>query len=127
MMPDKAIRESRDILRNRWITGAVFWLPALALIASGFLNIAQGWRAALWAVALSTMGIGCVANALRCGRVHCYLTGPFFLVMAIVAIVYGFGMIRLGEMGWNLIGLAVIVGFLALYFLPERFFGKYRK
>jgi hypothetical protein len=35
-------------------------------------------------------------------------------------------MIQLGEIGWNLIGLAVIVGFLAFYFLPERFFGKYR-
>jgi hypothetical protein len=90
------------------------------------MNIAEGWRAALWAVALSTMGIGCVANALRCGRLHCYLTGPFFLIMAIVAVFYGFRVVQPGAMGWNLIGLTVVVGFLVFYFLPERFFGTYR-
>jgi hypothetical protein len=124
---DDPINESRDILRNRWVAGAVYWLPAIALIASGFLNIGQGWRTALWVVALTTMGAGCVANARRCGRVHCYLTGPFFLAMAIVALLYGLGAVPLGGDGWNLLGLTVFIGFPALYFIPEVFFGRYRR
>jgi hypothetical protein len=32
------------------------------------------------------MGVACIVNALRCGRVHCYLTGPFFLLMAVIAL-----------------------------------------
>lgn len=127
MKVEETTSESRDILRNRWLVGAVYWLPALALIASGFFDIGPGLRAAVWVVALTTMGAGCVANALRCGRVHCYLTGPFFLVMAIVALLYGLGVVPLGGDGWNILGLIVLVGALALWFVPEVFFGRYRR
>jgi hypothetical protein len=127
MKVEETSNESRDILRNRWLAGAVYWLPALAVITSGFFNIGQGWRTAVWVVALSAMGAGCVANALRCGRVHCYLTGPFFLVMAIVALLYGLGVVPLGGDGWNVLGLLVLVGALALWFIPEVFFGRYRQ
>lgn len=127
MKVEETTDKSRDILSNRWIVGAVYWLPALALIASGFFTLGQGWRTAVWVVTLSVMGAGCVANALRCGRVHCYLTGPFFLVMAIVALLYGLGVLPLGGDGWNILGLLVLVGALALWFIPELFFGRYRK
>jgi hypothetical protein len=127
MKVEETTNESRDILRNRWIAGAVYWLPALALIASGFFDIGQGWRAAIWVIALTTMGAGCVANAFRCGRVHCYLTGPFFLLMAIVALLFGLGVMPLGGDGWNILGLIVLVGALALWFVPEVFFGRYRR
>ena len=29
------------------------------------------------------MGIGCLVNARRCGRLHCYFTGPVFVLAAI--------------------------------------------
>ena len=73
------------------------------------------------------MGIACTVNALRCGRVHCYLTGPFFLVMAFVALLYGLGILHLGRNGWNLLGLIALIGTLALWCLPEMLLGKYRK
>ena len=119
--------KSRDILSNRVITGAVFWLPALVLVASGFLTIGQGWRSAVWAAALGTMGVACVANAIRCHRVHCYVTGPFFLVMALVALLYGLGVVPLGPDAWNIIGAVALVGAAVLWWLPEVFFGKYRR
>lgn len=72
------------------------------------------------------MGVACIVNALRCGRVHCYLTGPFFLVTAIVALSYGLGILRLGGNGWNLLGLITLIGASALWCLPEMFAGKYR-
>ena len=73
------------------------------------------------------MGVACMVNALRCGRVHCYLTGPFFLLMALVALSFGLGILRLRGSGWNLLGLITLVGAIALWCLPEMFLGKYRR
>jgi hypothetical protein len=67
----------------------------------------------------------CVANAARCGRTHCYLTGPFFLVMATVTVAYGTGMISLGSQGWLWIGTAIAFGTVVLWIVPERRFGKF--
>jgi hypothetical protein len=72
------------------------------------------------------MGVACIVNALRCGRVHCYLTGPFFLLMALIALSYGLGILHLGANGWNLLGLMTLIGAIALGCLPEMFLGKYR-
>lgn len=126
MTAQTASNESRDLLRQRWAVVAIYWLPAAAIVASGFFAIPPVWRGALWAAALVTMGIGCISNALRCHRVHCYATGPFFLVMAIIALIYGFGAVSLGELGWNILGALIVGGALVLYYLPERVFGKYR-
>ena len=71
-------------------------------------------------------GGACAINAARCGRVHCYLTGPFFLLMAVVTLLHGIGVVRLGDKGWNLIGLTILVRTIALCCLPERILGKYR-
>jgi hypothetical protein len=117
---------SRDLLSNRPVTAFVYWLPALVIVASGFFEIEPGWRGAIWAAALTIMGAGCIANALRCGRVHCYFTGPFLLVMAVFALLFGFGVIPFGEDGWNVLGLIVLIGAILTYWLPERFFGRYR-
>jgi hypothetical protein len=127
MTTNQTIHESRDLLRNWWIVAAVYWLPVLVIIASGFLSIGQGWRGVLWAAALTTMSLACLANAIRCGRVHCYFTAPFFLIMAIVAILYGFGVVSLGQLSWNLIGILTLIGFLLLFFVPERLAGTYRR
>ena len=118
--------DSRDLLSDRLFTIAIYWLPTAVIIASAFFAVGNAWRAALWAVALTTMGIGCVVNALRCGRVHCYATGPFFLLMAAVAVLYGLGIAPLGPRGWNTIALVTLVGGVTLYYLPEVFFGRYR-
>jgi len=72
------------------------------------------------------MGAACIANALRCGRVHCFIIGPFFVLMALVSLLYGLGFVPLGRNGWNRIGLTILVGALALCCLPEMLFGKYR-
>lgn len=119
--------QSRDLLSNRVAVVVAFWVPALILVASGFLAMSQTWRTALWTVALTTMGVACVANALRCGRVHCYATGPFFLLAALMALLYGLGIARLGSHGWNLIGTAVLIGAVVFCWLPEAFLGRYRR
>ncbi len=125
MRPDGA-GDSLDLLSDRFATIAIYWFPIAVLIASGFFAIGNAWRSAIWAIALVTMGGGCVVNALRCGRVHCYATGPFFLLMAAVAVLYALGVVPLGPRGWNTIALVTLVGGVALYYLPELFFGRYR-
>jgi hypothetical protein len=105
----------------------LYWLPAIAIVAVGPLAISSAWRAVVWTVALATMGTSCIVNALRCGRVHCYLTGPFFFLMALAALSYGLGILHLGGNGWNLLGLITLIGAIALWYLPEMFLGRYRK
>jgi hypothetical protein len=118
---------SRDILSSRRRVLILYWLPASAIVVAGAPAISSGWRTVVWTVALATMGMACVVNGLRCGRVHGYLTGPFFLLMALVALSYGLGILRLGGNGWNLLGLITLIGAMALWCLPEMFLGKYRQ
>ncbi len=119
--------KSRDILSSRWRVFILYWLPAIAIVVAGVPAISSGWRTVVWTVALGTMGVACIVNALRCGRVHCYLTGPFFLLMALIALSYGLGIVHLGGNGWNLLGLVALIGTIALWYLPEMFLGKYRQ
>ena len=118
---------SHDILSSPLLAFVLFCLPAIAIVATARYDLGGSWRTAVWPVALSTMGVGCIANAVRCGRVHCYIAGPFFLVMAVVTLLYGLGVVPLGGNGWNIIGLTILVGAIALSCLPELFFGRYRR
>ena len=70
------------------------------------------------------MGAACIANAARCRRTHCYLTGPFFLAMAAVSVAHGAGVISVGSQGWLWIGVTIAVGTAALWIVPERLFGR---
>lgn len=80
-----------------------------------------------WAIALTTMGIACTVNAVRCGRVHCYVTGPFFLLMALGTMLYGVGLLPLGHNGWRYLGMTILVGGVALCCLSEMLLGTYRR
>jgi hypothetical protein len=64
-------------------------LPTALLILGMFMPTPI--RTGVWAGALIWMGVACIANAARCGRTHCYLTGPFFLAMAEVTVAHGTG------------------------------------
>ena len=119
--------KSRDILSSRLRVFILYWLPAIAIVVVGAPAISNGWRMVVWTIALITMSGACIVNALRCGRVHCHITGPFFLLMAFAALSYGFGILHLGTNGWNLLGLIGLVGTIVLWYLPEMFLGKYRK
>ncbi len=103
-MTETTLRMSRDFVRDRKASFLLWWLPALLMIATGPLGFSSELHGSIWAVCLSVFGFGCLANARRCGRLHCFFTGPFFLAMALTSLVYGFGMISLGSYGWAWIG-----------------------
>lgn len=117
--------------RNDWVVGrrsyTIAWgIPTLALIVG--IVLPSPARTIIWSTALVWMGIACIVNALRCGRIHCYLTGPFFLLMGIVVVLHGFGILWLGPNGWLWLGLSLIlVGGGLLWYLPERVWGRYFK
>jgi hypothetical protein len=127
MKSDTTTCESRDILSSRRRVFVLYWLPAIAIVVAGAPAISNGWRTVVWVVALAIMGAACIVNALRCGRVHCYITGPFFLLMALAALLYGLGILHFGSNGWNLLGLIGLIGTIAFWYLPEMFLGKYWK
>lgn len=125
-MSDADLCATRDILRDPRLVFALYGAPTLAIVAAGAAPIDNVWRGAVWAIACLVMGGACIANAMHCGRVHCYLTGPFGIVMAAAAALYGAGVLPLGRDGWNLLGLVLVVGMVGLMFGPELIFGKYR-
>ena len=115
--------------RHDWVSGGASYvlawgLPSAAMVAA--IWAAPGLRAVAWAAALVWMGTACLINARRCGRVHCRFTGPFFLVMAVVVALHGFGIVALGPGGWTWIGIAIAVGTAAIWILSERLGGRYR-
>lgn len=118
--------KSRDILSRPALAFLLYGLPVVAIFVAGTAYFNETWRTVVWAAALTVMGTACIVNARRCGRVHCYVTGPFFLVMAGIAVLYGLGVLPLGRGGWNLIGLTVLAGALVLCCLPEMVWGRYR-
>lgn len=72
---------SRDLTGG--MSALVLWcLPTVALIAGLSLPLVRIW---LWIPALLVMGIACLVNAARCGRIHCFITGPVFLIAALYA------------------------------------------
>ena len=76
---------TRDLVRSRaaWL----LWLLPAALVVIGLFAVEA--RTALWVPAFGVMGIACLLNARRCGRLHCHITGPLFLLAAIATVLDG--------------------------------------
>ena len=106
----------------RWF-GLVWGLPIVALVAGGAFQL----EAYIWPLALTQMGLGCLLNAYRCGRLHCFITGPFFLAAAAASLLHGTDVVALGADGWSWIGRAVLFGGLGLTYLPEAIWGRYAR
>jgi len=111
--------------RSDWaggLRGCLIWgIPAAALFASP-----QRYLVIVWPVLLTFMGATCILNARRCGRVHCYVTGPFFLLLAVLSLLYGVGVLPLGAHGWSTLSALLVIGSVVLICVPEWFLGRYR-
>jgi len=105
----------RDLVASR--SGLWLWgLPAGLLILGVLWGNA---RAPLWSVAFLVGGAACVANAARCGRAHCYLTGPLYLVLSAVSALIG---LRAVSWTWWWVGATFLIGTLLAY--VTEFMGK---
>ena len=120
------IGRATDILSSCKRFLLLYGLPTLAIMASRYLGSA-GVATLVWPVAFLVMGVACVANARRCGRVHCYFTGPLFLIASAVSALHGLGALDLGPEGRRNIGSAAFLAALVLCFAPELIWGPYFK
>lgn len=103
---------------------ALAWgLPTAALVTTVF--VPPLIRTLVWFLSLIWMGAACLSNARRCGRTHCRLTGPFFLLMAAATLSHGVGLIPLGPYGWTWLGAAIAGGTALLWSVSEALLGRY--
>jgi len=110
--------EPNDLVSQK--SGILLWcLPTAAL----FVGLA--WRDKLawfWIPAFLIMGIGCLVNARRCGRLHCYFTGPVFVLAAIYVALAAANVVPLRPRAFLVIMCAIAM----FACLPELPLGKYR-
>jgi hypothetical protein len=97
--------------------------PIAALV--GAIALEPLLKTFVWIAALVWMGVACLANARRCARTHCFITGPFFLLMTVPVSLHGLDIYSLGPEGWDWLGLAVAVGGGIFWCLPEMIWGRY--
>lgn len=120
-MAQRCAPSETDWARNS-LTKLLLWqLPAVAVAGSALVN-SPTVKTTVWTAAFTQMGLACLANTSRCGRLHCYFTGPFFLGGAIASLLRGLAVVRLP---WVSIALTMLVGGVALGYLPEKAWGQY--
>ena len=112
----------RDFVNQRRASFLLWGAPALVMAGTAFVSMGDVPRGVVWAACLSVFGFGCLANALRCGRRHCFVTGPFCLIMALASLLVGFGVLSLP---WGWLGLTTLLGVVVLTLVPDRTWGKY--
>jgi hypothetical protein len=119
-----ACTPQRDLSR-RPATAIAWWGIPLALgVSADFLTSSSRVVAVVWVAVFVWMGVGCLLNALRCHRLHCYFMGPVLLLGAVLVGLVGFGEVTLGPHGLsNAINGTVVLALLS--FVPEWIWGKY--
>lgn len=121
-MTDEAprLRSSADWAHG--LRGCLTWgIPAALLIISP-----ERYFVVAWPTLLTFMGVACLLNAGRCGRMHCYFTGPFFLLLAGAGLLYGLGLLPLRARGWSTLSAVLVIGSALLICVPEWILGRYR-
>jgi hypothetical protein len=109
--------------RNDWVTrpgAGFFWwcLPLGVGFAANFLAFPARGIDLIWVVLFVWMGTGCILNARRCHRVHCYISGPAFLLGAVALGLLATGLLGFGSHALNnVVGATLLVALLS--FVPE--------
>ena len=105
---------ARNDLLERDVSWLLWGVPLLGFIVGVFLTPAA--RLLLWVPAFLVAGVSCLVNARRCGRFHCFTTGPVYLLAAVAT---------MAAVPWSWIAFSVVGGTIAAYAV-EYGCGKYR-
>jgi hypothetical protein len=116
--------ESRDLISRPLSFMLVWGVPILTMVTSSFIELPIPQASLVFMVSFVWMGIGCAVNAARCHRRHCYVTGPIFLLGALLTGLVGFGNIDLGQNGlsYTVWSTVIIAG---VAYLSEKIWGRY--
>ena len=110
---------SNDLTAKK--VACVLWcIPAALLLAGWHWPEGRVW---LWIPALLVMGGGCLANATRCGRLHCYFTGPLYILAALYVALSVLGIVPLNPG----LFLLIVLGASCMAFLLEIPLGRYKR
>ncbi len=114
---------------NDWVRrpgmGLVWWcLPLGVGVAANFFASSARSIAFVWALMFAWMGTGCILNALRCHRLHCYIAGPVLFLGAVALALFAVGTTPLGNHSLNTI-IGITLCAVVLSFLPEMIWRKY--
>ena len=110
---------ARDLVCTGW--SCAVWCICGAAFVAGFST--ERWRPVLWIASLGVAGALCLVNAARCRRLHCYITGPVFLLGALLTALNAAGVTHIP---WLYIGWGVIIG-VGVGFVVEMLGGKYAR
>ncbi|WP_411961219.1 hypothetical protein ACK3BE_32300 (plasmid) [Pseudomonas mandelii] len=114
---------SCDSLRKTWQVVSFWVLPAVVATIAIVLSDRRPALLLAAGAALAVMGGACLVNAARCRRLHCYITGPYFLLLMLGALlVYVFD--QNGEHFSRLWLLLALGAAPLLIWLPERLAGR---
>lgn len=115
--------EPPDDFVRRLVPALVLWcLPLCLGFGATLLRLPIQVEALVWMIVFVWMGAGCVLNARRCHRLHCYISGPIFLFGAAAAGLLASGF--LGSTHFNYI-VDVTLVLALLSFVPEMTWRKY--
>ena len=121
---EPAAASSLDLAR-RPSTIFIWWgLPILIGFGANFLRPSLEQEALLWSALFVWMATGCLLNARRCHRLHCYFSGPILLLGALTSAALGGGVLSFGPGALNYI-VWMTTGLALLTFVPELIWGKY--
>lgn len=122
---DRATTAARKDWARRPLTIIAWWgLPIALDVSAGVLHLPFRAGAAVCAVAFAWMATGCLLNARRCHRVHCYISGPVLLLGAILAGLAASGVVDLDAQTFGNAVSAILVLAL-LSFVPEMVWKRY--
>jgi len=105
----------------------LFWwvLPILIGASTYVLNLSFAADAFIWAGAFAWMGTGCLLNARRCARLHCFISGPALWLGAIAAALVGSGIISGPHALSNVVSITIVLAMLSC--VPEMIWGRYAR
>lgn len=121
--------QKRNDYSRRFLPFMLMWgIPILVLCS---VNVLQHYLPAapiilMMAGAYIWMGLGCVLNAMKCNRLHCYMSGPTMIIGGLLIGLVGFNLMSLGPI--KVMHLSYItLFFVFLSFVPEWINGSYVK
>ena len=114
----------RDLSARKESFLAIWLLP---IVLAGFVTVfvrVPSWAAPVaWMAAFAWMGGACLINARRCGRLHCYFSGPILIAGALVTLALAVGIVDLGLT----IAVTLTLALAGLTYGLEYVWGRYRR
>ncbi len=126
-MPSCRDNKNPDWVANRRNLFIAWLLPGLLIVISWLAALPLMTTGIIWAAALTWMGIACLKNASQCGRRHCFYSGPYFILSALIALCVGFEWTIFSALTLNQLALFLAIATPLVCILPDWLWGKYKK